>query len=90
MSNPLKDLKLPLEELKAIAKTRGIKGYKSMSEDELLRSLTPSKPVNKRKKPKARFSKARIEKIRKKINESRYKFSKLKIRDEEKSLRNRK
>ena len=36
MSNPLKDLELPLEELKAIAKIRGIKGYKGMSEDEIL------------------------------------------------------
>ena len=36
MSNPLKDLKLSLEELKAIAKIRGIKGYKSMSEDEAI------------------------------------------------------
>ena len=49
MSNPLKDLELSSEELKAIAKIRGIKGYKSMSEDELLRSLTPSKPVKKGK-----------------------------------------
>ena len=40
MSNPLKDLKLSLVELKAIAKIRSIKFYKSMSEDELLRSLT--------------------------------------------------
>ena len=31
MSNPLKDLRLSLEELKAIAEIRGIKGYKSMS-----------------------------------------------------------
>ena len=41
MSNPLKDLGLSSEELKAIAKIRGIKGHKSMSKDELLRSLTP-------------------------------------------------
>ena len=40
MSNPLKDLKLSLEELKTIAKIRGIKGYKIMSKDELLRSVT--------------------------------------------------
>ena len=39
MSNPLKDLKLSLEELKAIAKNRGIKGCKIMSEDELLGTL---------------------------------------------------
>ena len=57
MSNPLKDLELSLEELKAVAKIRGIKGYKSMSEDKLLRSLTPSKPVKEIKKPKTNFLK---------------------------------
>ena len=62
---------LSTKELKAIAKIRGIKGYKSMSEDELLRSLTSSKPVKKGKKPKTNFSKARIETIRKEFNESR-------------------
>ena len=72
---------LSTKELKAIAKIRGIKGYKSTSEDELLSSLTSSKPVKKGKKPKTNFSKARIEKIRKEFNESRYKFSKLKIKE---------
>ena len=72
MSNPLNNLELSSEELKAIAKIRGIKGYKRMSEDELLRSLTPSKPVKKGKKSKTNFSKARIEEIRKEANESRY------------------
>ena len=38
-----------------------------MSEDELLRSLTPSKPVKKVKKPKTSFSKAKTEKIRKNL-----------------------
>ena len=32
-------LNLSLNELKLIAKSRGIKGYKSMSEDRLLSSL---------------------------------------------------
>ena len=49
---------------------RGIKGYKSMSEDELLSALNLSE---------TNFSKARIEKIRKEFNESRHKFSKSKI-----------
>ena len=62
MSNPLKDLELSLEELKAIVKIRGIKGYKSMSEGELLNALNLSKPVKKGKNPKTNFSKARIEK----------------------------
>ena len=52
-----------------------------MSEDELLSSLTSSKPAKKGKKPKTSFSKAKIEKIKKEFNESRYKFSKLKVKD---------
>ena len=67
-------------ELKEIAKIRGIKGYKSISEDGLVRGLTSSKPVKKVKNPKTNFSKSRIEKIRIEFNESRYKFSKLKIK----------
>ena len=58
---PLKNLELSLEELKEIAtllaKKRDIKGYKSMSEDELLSSLTSSKPVKKVKNQKKIFSK---------------------------------
>ena len=57
MSNPLKDLELSLEELKAIAKIRGIKGYKSMSEGELLNALNLSKPVKKVKIQKQSFLK---------------------------------
>ena len=86
MSNLLKDLKLSLEELKAIAKIRGIKGYKSMSKDELLSALTPSKRVKKGKKPKRSFYKVRIEKIRKEFNESRYKFSKLRAKEIRKNV----
>ena len=50
MSTSLKDLELSSEESKVIPEIRGIKGYKNMSEYELLRSLTPSKPVKKGKK----------------------------------------
>ena len=74
-------MNLSTKELKAVAKIRDIKGYNSTSEDELLSSLTSSKPVKKGKKPKTNFSKARIEKIRKEFNDSRYKFSKLKIKE---------
>ena len=74
-------LDLSTKALKAIAKIRGIKGYKSMSEDELLNAVNSSKPVKKGKKPKTDFPKARIEKIRKEFNESRHKFSKLKIKE---------
>ena len=70
-------LNLSIKELEAIAKIRGIKDYKSMSEDELLSALNLSKPVNKGKKEKTNFSKARIEKIRKEFNESRDNFYKI-------------
>ena len=49
-------MNLSTKELTAIAKIRGIKGYKSMSEDELLSALTSSKPVKKVKKNKNKFS----------------------------------
>ena len=82
MSNPLKDLRL--EDLQAIAQVRGIKDYECMSRDKLLSIIFPSKKAKKAKKckkQKTRFSKARIEEIRKEFNESRYKFSKLKIKE---------
>ena len=43
--------------------------------------ITPSRKAKKGKKPKTNFSKAKIEKIRKEFNESRYKFSKLKVKE---------
>ena len=67
-------LNLSTKELKTITKIRGIKGYKSMSEDELLSALNSSKPIRKGKKQKTNVSKARIEKIRKEFNESRHKL----------------
>ena len=79
-------LNLSTKELKAIAKIRDIKGYKSMSEDELLSALISSKPVKKGKKPKTNFSKARIDKIRKELNKSRHKFSKSKINEIRRNL----
>ena len=62
---------LSIKELKANAKIRGIKGYKSMSEDELLSDFTSSKSVKICKKPKTNFSNARIEEIKKEFSESR-------------------
>ena len=50
MSNSLKDLGLSLEDLKAVAKVRGVKDYESMSEGELLSAITPSKKSKKSKK----------------------------------------
>ena len=58
-----------------------------MSRDELLSIIFPSKREKKAKKEKkgkktkTSFSKARIEEIREEFNESRYKFSKLKIKN---------
>ena len=85
MLNLLKDL--GLEDLQVIAQVRGIKDFESMSRDELLSIIFPSKKKKKLKKqkksrkPKASFSKARIGEIREECNESRYKFSKLKIKE---------
>ena len=70
-------LNLLLKELKVIAKMRGIKGYKSLSEDELLSALNLSK---------IHFSKARIEKIRKEFHESKHKFSKSKVNEIRKNI----
>ena len=50
MSNSLKDLGLSLVDLKGIAEVRGIKGYESMSEGELLSTITPSKKKQKKQK----------------------------------------
>ena len=50
MSNPLKDL--GLEDLQVIAQVRGIKDYESMSRDELLSIIFPSKKEKKAKKAK--------------------------------------
>ena len=61
-------------ESKLIERIRAIKGYESMSEDELLSALIASKPLKKSEnnfdgtKAKINFSKPRIEKIRKKFN----------------------
>ena len=70
---------LSTKELKAIAKIRGIRGYKNSKEKV-------KKTVKKGKKPKLNFFKARIEKIRTGFNESRYKLSKLKIKEIKKNL----
>ena len=58
---------LSTKELKAIAKIRGIKGYKSMSEDDLLSALTSSKPVKKNKQTKNNFFYSKNRKDQKRI-----------------------
>ena len=62
-------INLSPKELKVVAKIRGIKRYKSMSEYKLLGVLTLSKPVRKGEKSKTNFSEPRIEKIRNEFNE---------------------
>ena len=74
MSNTLKDAALSLKELKLVAKARGIKGYESISEDELLNVLNPLKQKKGKRQTKE-------EEIRKEFNESRDKFSKLKRKE---------
>ena len=53
---------LSLNELKTIAKVRGIKDYKSMSAERLLSILNESEPVKESEKT---FDNARIRKIKK-------------------------
>ena len=72
-------LNLSLDELKVIAKKRGIKGYKSMSEDDLVKIL--SEP-----KTKSKLYKKRIKDIREDFNKLRDRFSKLKINEIRKNL----
>ena len=74
MSNTLKDAALSLKELKLVAKARGIKGYESISEDELLNVLNPLKQKKGKRQTKE-------EEIRKEFNESKDKFSKLKRKE---------
>ena len=72
-------LNLSLDELKVIAKKGGIKGYKSMSEDDLIRIL--SEP-----KTKSKLSKKRIKDIREDFNKLRDRFLKPKIKEIRKNL----
>ena len=50
MSSLLKYLRLTLEDLKIVAEAKGIKDYESMSEDELLSAINPSRKAKKQKK----------------------------------------
>ena len=54
-----------MNKLKLIAKSRGIRGYKNMSEKRLLSALSKSKIDNER-----------LKKIREDLNKLRHKFSK--------------
>ena len=78
-------LNLSPKKLKSIPEIRSIKAYKYMSEDGLLSAFKASESLKESEKnfdvtkPRIKFSKSRIEKIRKKFNELRHKFSKSKI-----------
>ena len=71
----LDDLKLSLDELRLVAKNRGIKGYKSMSEERLLSALSKPKLI------KNNVDDERLKKIREDLNKSRYELFKSKIED---------
>ena len=58
-------LNLSLNELKLVAKSRGIKDYENKSEDDLIKIV--SKPKTKRS-----LSKKKIKSIKEKFNKSRY------------------
>ena len=62
-------ISLSLDDLKLVAKNRGIKDYKNKSKDDLIKILSESKT-------KISHSKKRIEDIRKDVNKSRHIFSK--------------
>ena len=68
-------LGLSLDDLKLIAKNRGIKGHKNISEKRLISALSKPKIDNER-----------LKRIRKGLNKSRYKFSKSEIKEIRKNL----
>ena len=79
----LKDLNLSSEELKKIAKLlteeRGIKGYESMSKNDLLSALKASESEK-------NFDKTRTEKIREELKKLEHKLSKSEIKEIRKNL----
>ena len=52
----MQNINLKLDDLKAIAKNRGIRGYKRMSEERSISSINESRPVKEKN-----FDGARIE-----------------------------
>ena len=68
---------LSLNELKLIAKSRGIKGYKTMSKERLLSALNEPESL----KEGERNDNARIKKTRERFSELRDRFSRPKIKE---------
>ena len=80
-------LNLSLNELKLVAKSRGIKGYKSMSKQKPLSALSESESVESTTPlSKNSFDDERLKKIRKYLNELRDRFPKPQIKEIRKSL----
>ena len=75
-------LNLSLNELKLVAKSRGIKGYKSMSKERLLRVLSESKLVG----SETNFDDERLKKIREEFNNLRDRFLKSKLKEIRRNL----
>ena len=75
-------LNLSLNELKLVAKSRNIKGNKSMSKERLLSALSESELVESEKD----FDDKRLKKIRKDFNELRDRFSTPQINDIRKNI----
>ena len=75
-------LNLSLKELRLIAKSRGIKGYKNISKEKLLSALDESESTGNGKI----FDNARIKKIREDFNKLRDRFLKPKIKEIRRNL----
>ena len=75
-------LNLSLKELRLIAKSRGIKGYKGISKEKLLGALDDSELAESGNN----FDNARIKKIREDFNKLRDRFLKPKIKEIRRNL----
>ena len=75
-----------LNELTLIAKSKGIKGYKSMSKERLLSAPRESESVE----SKNSFDDERLKKIRGDFNELRDRFSKPQIKEIRRNLKPKK
>ena len=77
-------LNLSLNELKLVAKSRGIKSYKSMPKESLLSAPSESELVE----SKTSFDDERLKKITKDFNVLRNRFSKVQIKEIRRNLYN--
>ena len=76
-----------LNKLKLVAKSRGVKGYKSMSKEKTLCGLSKSESVESANSlSKNSFDDQRLKKIREDFNELRERFLKPQIREIRKIL----